>query len=75
MIKKKILRDPNIKGSMSETFDKSQMSETIDVPAGCTVQTATQSLIFNKPYEFLNTSNFTLTKIHTYIKIKVISLY
>ena len=26
---------PTIQISMSETFDKSQMSETIDVPAGC----------------------------------------
>ena len=34
MIKKLFLIDPNVKGSMSETFDKSQMSETIDVPAG-----------------------------------------
>ena len=32
--KKLFLIDPNVKGSMSETFDKSQMSETIDVPAG-----------------------------------------
>ena len=27
--------DPSVKGAMSEMFDKSQMSETIDVPAGC----------------------------------------
>ena len=27
--------DPNVKGAMSEMFDKSQMSESIDVPAGC----------------------------------------
>ena len=37
MIKKTFLIDPNVKGSMSETFDKSQMSETIDVPAGCSM--------------------------------------
>ena len=27
--------DPNDKGAMSEFFDKSQMSESFDVPAGC----------------------------------------
>ena len=27
--------DPNVKGAVSEMFDKSQMSESIDVPAGC----------------------------------------
>ena len=26
--------DPNVKGAISEFFDKSHMSETIDVPAG-----------------------------------------
>ena len=33
-LKKLFLIDPHVKESMSETFDKSQMSETIDVPAG-----------------------------------------
>ena len=33
MIKKLFLIDPSVKGAMSEYFDKSQMSETIDVPA------------------------------------------
>ena len=34
MVKKLFSIDPNVKGAMSEMFDKSQMSETIDVPAG-----------------------------------------
>ena len=29
---------------MSETFDKSQMSESFDVPAGCTTATNMQTL-------------------------------
>ena len=35
--KKKLFSiDPNVKGAMSEMFDKSQMSETIDIPVGWT---------------------------------------
>ena len=30
--------DTHVKESMSETFVESQMSETIDVPAGCLAQ-------------------------------------
>ena len=35
MAKKTFSIDPNVKGAMSEIFDKLQMSEIIDVPAGC----------------------------------------
>ena len=27
--------DPNVKGAISESFDKSHLSESFDVPAGC----------------------------------------
>ena len=27
--------DPNVKGAKSESFDKSHLSESVDVPAGC----------------------------------------
>ena len=34
--KKKLLSiDPNVKGAISESFDKSHLSESFDVPAGC----------------------------------------
>ena len=29
--------DPNVKGAISEFFDKSHLSEPFDVPAGCTI--------------------------------------
>ena len=27
--------DPNVKGAISESFDKSHLSESFDIPAGC----------------------------------------
>ena len=27
--------DPNVKGAISESFDKSHLSDSFDVPAGC----------------------------------------
>ena len=29
--------DPNVKGAISESFDKSHLSQSVDVPAGCSM--------------------------------------
>ena len=45
---------------MSEMFDKSQMSETIDVPAGCIAVNVAQDVIElhrNSPYKWQNIVN------------------
>ena len=34
-LKKLLSIDPNVKGAISESFDKSHLSESFDVPAGC----------------------------------------
>ena len=33
--------DPNVKGAISESFDKSHLSESFDVPAGCIIKQLT----------------------------------
>ena len=35
MVKKLLSIDPNVKGAISEFFDKSHFSDSFDVPAGC----------------------------------------
>ena len=35
MVKKLLSIDPNVKGAISESFDKSHLSNSFDVPAGC----------------------------------------
>ena len=39
MVKKILSIDPNVKGAILESFDKSHLSESFDVPAGCIVTT------------------------------------
>ena len=38
MVKKPFSIDFNVKGAISEFFDKSHLSEPFDVPAGCIVE-------------------------------------
>ena len=54
-VKKLFSIDPNVKGAMSEMFDKSQMSERIDVPAGCLLLSVDGTIIYKRKERVLFT--------------------